>query len=199
MSKWDKRYDTDEYVYGTEPNEFLRQYVTAHDIEGKRILAIAEGEGRNAVWLASHGNDVEMWDGSRVGLEKAERLAATKDVSIKTKQVDLSDAVWEDEAFDVVVCIFGHFPPDVRQAVFDGVKRTLKPGGLYVTEVYHPDQLAYGTGGPSDATLLYTVEAFKPLTEELDTILLRQRTVERQEGRFHHGQSSVVQYVGMKR
>lgn len=199
MSKWDKRYDTDVYVYGTEPNEFLKQYFTAHDMEKKRILAIAEGEGRNAVWLASLGHDVEMWDGSRVGLEKAERLAATKGVSIKTKHVDLSDAPWEEASYDVVVCIFGHFPPDVRQAVFDGVKRTLKPGGLYVTEVYHQDQLMYGTGGPGDANLLYTVDTFKPLTAALDTILLRQQTVERQEGLFHHGQSSVVQYVGMKR
>ncbi|WP_251030101.1 class I SAM-dependent methyltransferase [Exiguobacterium sp. s181] len=117
-------------------------------------MAIAVGEGRNAVWLATLGFEVEMWDASIVGLDKAKRLSTSRNVSIQTKQIDLNEADWPNEAYDMVICIFGHFPPHVREKVFSDIQQTLRPGGLFLSEVYATHQLAYGTGGPNDASLL---------------------------------------------
>lgn len=123
-------------------------------------MAIAEGEGRNAVWLATLGFDVEMWDASKVGLEKAKRLATSRNVSLQTKQIDLNEAVWSQDTYDLVICIFGHFPPHVREKMLAGIQKTLRPGGVFLTEVYSTHQLDYGTGGPKDLSLLYTEEMF---------------------------------------
>lgn len=199
MSKWDERFSSHDYVYGTEPNEFLHGWITAHQPDGKRVLAIAEGEGRNAVWLASLGMEVEMWDASKVGLEKAKRLATSRNVSLQTKQIDLNEADWPNEVYDLVICIFGHFPPHVREKVFAGIRKTLRPGGLFLTEVYSTNQLAYGTGGPKDASLLYTEELFHQLDDDFDPLVLNETVVWREEGTLHHGESSVIQYVGQKR
>ncbi|WP_353047550.1 MULTISPECIES: class I SAM-dependent methyltransferase [unclassified Exiguobacterium] len=199
LSKWNERYNTDEYVYGTEPNQFLRDYITTHQLEGRRVLAIAEGEGRNAVWLATLGFDVEMWDASKVGLEKAERLATSRNVSLQTKQIDLNEADWSQDAYDVVICIFGHFPQHVREKVFAGIQRTLRPGGVFLTEVYSTNQLAYGTGGPQDVSFLYSEELFHQLEDDFVPLILHEVVVWREEGSLHHGDSSVIQYVGQKR
>lgn len=120
MSKWDERFSSEDYVYRTEPNEFLRKWVTAHQLEGKRVLAIAEGEGRNAVWLATLGMEVEVWDASKVGLEKAKRFATSQNMPLQTKQTDLNEADWSQDMYDMVICIVDHFPPHVREKVFAG-------------------------------------------------------------------------------
>ncbi|STO09231.1 class I SAM-dependent methyltransferase [Exiguobacterium aurantiacum] len=195
---WDERFDTEEYVYGEQPNEFLRSQ--RHLLsDGMQALAIAEGEVRNAVWLAEQGLDVEMWDYSRVGLEKAERLALRRGVSLTTHLVDLAVADWPAQSFDVIVCIFGHFPKDVQTAVLKGVTRALRPGGFFITEVYSEAQLEFGTGGPKDKALLYTTDAFSVLSDSLETRHFFDGIVERQEGRLHQGPSAVIQYVGQKR
>lgn len=199
MSKWDERFSSKDYVYGTEPNEFLQEWITSHQIEGKRVLAIAEGEGRNAVWLATRGFDVEMWDASKVGLEKAKRLATSRNVSLQTKQIDLNVAVWSQETYDLVICIFGHFPPHVREKVLAGIQKTLRPGGVFLTEVYSTHQLAYRTGGPKDLSLLYTEKMFHQLKDDFVPLLLHETVVWREEGALHHGESAVIQYVGQKR
>ncbi|MFN4215193.1 SAM-dependent methyltransferase [Exiguobacterium sp.] len=195
---WDQRFDTEEYVYGEQPNEFLRHQ--GHLLnDGMKVLAIAEGEGRNAVWLAEQGLDVEMWDYSRVGLEKAERLAVRRGVVLTTHLVDLAVADWPVATYDVIVCIFGHFPKDVQTAVLKGVTRALKPGGFFMTEVYSEAQLELGTGGPKDQALLYTPDDFEVLADSLETLHFFDGVVERQEGRLHQGPSAVIQYIGQKR
>ncbi|WP_214890418.1 class I SAM-dependent methyltransferase [Exiguobacterium sp. s142] len=198
MSTWDQRFDTDEYVYGEEPNEFVKQQ--AHLFKkGMTILAIAEGEGRNAVWLAEQGLHVEMWDYSQVGLDKATRLAERRGVTLQTRLVDLAEANWPEQAYDVVLCIYGHFPKEVKTAVFTGIERALKPGGYFVTEVYSEEQLAYGTGGPKEKTLLYTAHDFSTFTGSLNTCRLFEGVVERHEGILHQGTSAIIQYIGQKR
>ncbi|MDA5559668.1 class I SAM-dependent methyltransferase [Exiguobacterium sp. MMG028] len=199
MSKWDERFSSEDYVYGTEPNEFLREWFTSHQIEGKHVLAIAEGEGRNAVWLATLGFNVEMWDASKIGLEKAKRLATSRNVTLQTKQIDLNEAVWSQDTYDLVICIFGHFPPQVREKVLAGIQKILRPGGVFLTEVYSTNQLAYGTGGPKDFSLLYTEEMFHQLNDDFAPLLLHETVVWREEGSLHHGESAVIQYVGQKR
>jgi SAM-dependent methyltransferase len=199
LSKWDERFSSEEYVYGTEPNEFLREWVTFHQPERKHVLAIAEGEGRNAVWLATLGFEVEIWDTSIAGIAKAKRLATSRNVSIQTKQIDLNEADWPNKAYDMVICIFGHFPPHVREKVFTGIQQTLRPGGLFLSEVYATHQLAYGTGGPNDASFLYTEEMFHQLGDDFVPLVLHETVVWREEGTLHHGESAVIQYVGQKR
>ena len=199
MSKWDERFSSEDYVYRTEPNEFLRKWVTSHQLEGKRVLAIAEGEGRNAVWLATLGMEVEMWDASKVGLEKAKRFATSQNMPLQTEQTDLNEADWSQDMYDMVICIVDPFPPHVREKVFAGIQKTLRPDGFFLNEVYSTHQLAYGTGGPNDASLLYTEEMFHQLDDDFVPLVLNETVVWREKGTLHHGVSAVIQYVGQKR
>ena len=172
---------------------------------GSRLINLKENvywpsrRARNAVWLATLGFEVEIWDVSIAGIDKAKRLATSRNVSIQTKQIDLNEADWPNKAYDMVICIFGHFPPHVREKVFTGIQQTLRPGGLFLSEVYSTHQLAYGTGGPNDASLLYTEEMFHQLEDDFVPLVLNETVVWREEGTLHQGESAVIQYVGQKR
>jgi SAM-dependent methyltransferase len=194
---WDDRYRADEYAYGREPNEFLR--AEAHRIAPGRVLCLAEGEGRNAVFLAKLGHDVTAIDFSVEGIRKAERLAREHDVKLTTVQADLATYEPEVEAFTGIVAIFAHLPPPVRKQVHAWVPRALRPGGLYLLEAYTPQQLAFNTGGPRNAALLMTLAGLK---EELPSLAIEiGREVEREinEGAFHGGPSATVQLVAVRR
>jgi SAM-dependent methyltransferase len=193
---WDERFRADEYAYGREPNDVLR--AEAHRIPPGRVLCLAEGEGRNAVFLARLGYEVTAVDFSVEGLRKAERLAREQNVEIKTVQADLETYEPEVEAFTGIVAIFAHLPLPVRKRVHAWVPRALQPGGVFVLEAYTPQQLAFATGGPRNAALLMTLEALReelaPLTIEIG------REVEREihEGGFHGGPSATVQLVALR-
>jgi SAM-dependent methyltransferase len=194
---WDERYRADEYAYGREPNEFLR--AEAHRIAPGRVLCLAEGEGRNAVYLAGLGHEVTAVDFSVEGLRKAERLAREQQVEIATVHADLATYEPEGSAFTGVVAIWAHLPPSVRRHVHAWIPRALREGGVYILEAYTPQQLAFNTGGPRDAALLMTLvglkEELSPLTIEIG------REVEREvhEGGFHGGPSATVQLVAVRR
>lgn len=192
---WNERYGADDFVYGREPNDFLRE--EAARIPAGPVLCIAEGEGRNAAFLAALGHDVTAVDFSSSALKKAERLAAEKAVKVTLVQADLS--TWEPPAgpFSGVVAIFAHLPPDVRRRVLSWVPRVLAPGGVFILEAYTPAQLAFGTGGPRDPAMLMTLAG---LREELGLDFVVGREIEREihEGRFHGGPSAVVQVVAAR-
>ena len=196
MNRWDERYSAQDYVFGTAPNEFLVE-VTPQLPTG-RILTLAEGEGRNAVYLAQQGYAVTGVDGSRVGLAKAEKLAAEREVEIETRVADLAELPIEEAAWDGVVSIFCHIPPDIRRSLHKRVVAGLKPGGVFVLEAYTPRQLAYGTGGPPDVRLLVDLATLKTELAGLrfEHALELERTVS--EGRLHTGLASVVQIVAVK-
>ncbi|WP_018170043.1 cyclopropane-fatty-acyl-phospholipid synthase family protein [Thioalkalivibrio sp. ALMg9] len=193
---WDERYAEDDYVYGTEPNDFLRAAVA--NVPRGRALCLAEGEGRNAVFLAQQGFDVLAVDSSAVGLQKAQRLAEDRGVQIETLVADLADYAIEPDSWDLIVSIFCHLPPDVRRRLHAEVVAGLRPGGVFILEAYTPAQLEWGTGGPPIAELMMTREA---LTEELDGLEFEE-AVERErdviEGRFHTGRGAVVQVLAHK-
>lgn len=194
---WDERYDTEDYLYGTAPNDYLRGQADLF-AEGARVLCLAEGEGRNAVYLARRGLKVTAVDASAVGLAKAERLAAEQGVSITTEVADLADYDLGTERWDGIVAIFAHLPPEIRRRVHQGAVRALKAGGLFVLEAYRPEQLDYGTGGPPSAELMVT-EA--DLRVDLDGLYLDEiRSLERPvlEGRGHQGPGAVVQVLGLR-
>ncbi len=154
---WDDRYGTTEYLYGTEPSDFLAERWSTL-LPGGDVLCLADGEGRNGVFLATKGMRVTGVDSSLVGLAKAQRLAAERRVSYDTALADL--AVWDvgDARWDGVVSIWAHLPAPIRASLHPRLARALRPGGVLLLEHYHPRQLGYGTGGPPDATMMLTLE-----------------------------------------
>jgi SAM-dependent methyltransferase len=193
---WDDRYGTDEYVFGTEPNEFLAEQ--AQGLAPGRVLCIAEGEGRNAVWLAEQGHAVTAVDGSAVGLAKARRLAASRGVRIETVHADLSEYAIEPGGFDLVVSIFGHLPPALRRDVHGRCAAGLRPGGRMILEAYTPRQLKHGTGGPPTTELMMTADALREDFAGLEFLVLEERERPVHEGRGHDGLAAVVQLVARK-
>ena len=193
---WNERYGAAEYAYGTEPNDFLKAVATR--IPAGRVLSIADGEGRNGVFLATLGYDVTSVDSSTVGLAKAQRLAATRGVALTTIAADLADFIIEPDAWQGIVSIFCHLPAPLRRRVHAQVMRALVPGGLYVLESYSLQQLGRGTGGPSSAELLPTLDALRDELTGLE--LLHATEIEREihEGVFHEGASAVVQVIGRR-
>lgn len=194
---WNERYSDAFASYGTEPNDFLRQ--VADRIPDGPVLCLAEGEGRNAVYLAQRGHTVTAVDQSSVGLANALQLAAEKDVVIATEVADLADYDLGEGRWAGIVSIWCHVPPELRRRLHAACVRALRPHGVFVLEAYTPRQLERpGVGGPPDAALLMTPEG---LRAELDGLRLdRCEQVDRdvQEGRYHTGPSTTVQVLGIK-
>lgn len=149
---WHERFSTEEYIYGKEPNQFVVE--AARVLPKGKVLCIAEGEGRNSVYLASLGYDVTAWDYAQAGLDKTQQLAEERDVFVETELRDLAEVEWQVEQWDAIVHIFGHFPADVMDRTLAGIQKSLKVGGYYISELYTKEQLRYGTGGPRDAAML---------------------------------------------
>jgi SAM-dependent methyltransferase len=194
--KWNQRYRSETYVYGKEPNDFLLEF--ADNIPPGKVLCLAEGEGRNAVYLASLGHRVVAVDSSSVGLEKAALLAKEKSVSIECVTVDLAEFDIKKETWDGIISIFCHLPKGLRQKIHNNVVDGLRPGGVFVLEAYTPHQLEFNTGGPKDVNLLYELES---LVHELDGLVFIHavETVrEIYEGQLHFGKGSVVQIYAKK-
>ena len=192
---WNERYAGPEYVYGTEPNAFLAEQ--AHRLQGP-VLSLAEGEGRNAVYLASLGLDVHAVDLSDVGLAKAEALARKKGVTIRTEVADLQSFEPPGRHYGSVISISAHLPSSVRRRLYPLVERALKPGGILLLEAYSEAQLARDTGGPKDVGMLMTTEKVKAGFPSLEPVLLQELEREVREGAGHTGLASVVQFIGRK-
>lgn len=193
---WNERYSAEEYVYGVEPNAFLAEQACQLT---SPVLSLAEGEGRNAVYLASLGLDVLGVDCSEVGLAKAQRLAVSRGVKISTEVVDLANYGPPENTFGSVVSIFAHLPSALRARLYPLVERSLKPGGVLVLEAYSKEQIGHNTGGPKDVDMLMSVADLEDAFPNCEVILLRQIEREVVEGTFHTGMASVVQFVGRKK
>ncbi len=197
MAFWDARYSEPGFAYGDEPNDFLRS-VADRLPAGGRVLCIAEGEGRNAVFLAQHGLVAHAMDQSAVGLEKALRLASERGVTITTEVADLESFDLGDSTWDGIVAIWCHLPSALRAHVHAGVVRALRPGGVFVLESYGPGQLAFDTGGPKDLDMLPSLETLKSELAGLDFehALEIERAID--EGKYHRGPSATVQVLARK-
>ena len=192
---WNQRYAGEDFAYGTEPNSFLVQH--AHLITGP-VLSLAEGEGRNAVYLASRGLDVLGVDASDVGLAKAQRLAAAKGVRIRTEVADLATYEPPENHFGSVISISAHLPSDARERLYPLVERSLKPGGIILLEAYAKAQLSRNTGGPKDPDMLMSSAYLEEQFPQCETILSREIEREVIEGKFHTGMAFVVQFIARK-
>jgi SAM-dependent methyltransferase len=193
---WDERFSEPGYAYGTEPNGFLVS--VADRIPRGKVLCLAEGEGRNAVYLAGLGYDVTAIDTSTVGLAKAEELAHDRGVTIETVNADLEEYQIEQGVWQGIVSIFCHLPPVIRAALHERCLRGLAPGGVFVLEGFTPRQLELGTGGPKSRDLLMELEIIR---QELPGLRLEvAREIEREvaEGKYHKGAAAVVQILAVK-
>lgn len=193
---WDERYSDADYVYGTKPNDFLVQ--NAGRLPRGPVLCLAEGEGRNAVWLAQQGYRVTAVDSSAVGLEKAKRLAQDRGVSLDIICTDLAHYSIDPGYWAGIVSIFAHVPADLRRSLHRDVVNGLRPGGVLILEAYTPHQLAYATGGPKTAEMTMDLARLEAELEGLvfDTAVECEREVI--EGKYHTGLGHVVQLVGRK-
>lgn len=197
MNHWDARFQTDNYVYGKEPNHFLADFQKKINVSGD-ALAIAEGEGRNAVYLAEQGMRVTTWDFAESGIKKTNKLAKERGVEVSTELLDLNEAKWSEAKWDEIVCIFGHFPSKLRERTLQGVKKAIKPDGYFLTEVYSPYQIPYKSGGPKDPDFLYKPEEFFKTFADWRIVHLFMGEVTRHEGELHNGLAHVIQFVGQK-
>jgi len=198
-SMWDERYAQEGYLFGTEPNAFL---VTQQHLlkPGMSCLALADGEGRNGVWLAQQGLKVLSVEASAVALEKAKKLAAERGVKIDFEQADLAHWQWGENRFDAVAAIFIQFaPPALREQMFANIKRCLKPGGLLLLQGYTPRQLEYKTGGPPVAENMYTEALLRESFGDMEILHLREHDEHVSEGAAHSGMSALIDLAAYRK
>jgi SAM-dependent methyltransferase len=195
---WDQRYAQDSYIFGTDPNQFLvdaRPFFNQND----SALVIADGEGRNSVWLASQGLRVCAFDISPIAVEKAERLAKQKNVSPTFHIADCDSWIWKDKSYDVIAAIFIQFAdPISRQKLFANMVSNLKPGGVLILQGYTPKQLEYKTGGPPCVENLYTEDLLRDAFRKLEIIRLESYEQVLHEGTQHSGPSALIGLIARK-
>lgn len=197
---WDQRYSDSKFSYGTNPNDFLKaEYLRLPT--GGNILCLAEGEGRNAVFLATQGFSVTAVDQSQVGLRTAQEFAKTQGVSIKTVVADLGEYDLGKDCWDGIISIWAHLPPALRKHLHAQVVVSVKKSGVMILEAYTEHQLEMsGMGGPpaSQRELLMSLDALKKELSGLDFVIGRELNRSISEGKYHQGESAVVQVVAQK-
>jgi SAM-dependent methyltransferase len=196
---WNGRYQEPEYIFGTEPNAYLRRNAGLWQ-PGQHVLCVADGEGRNSVWLARQGLKVDAFDISDVGVSKAKRLAQEAGVSVRVEVSDCDQYPWPVGAYDGVAAIFVQFAdPAMRQRLFTNIVNSLKPGGVLILQGYTPRQLEYKTGGPSQVANLYTEDILRGAFPQMEIIELLDYEDELAEGVHHRGRSALIGVVARKR
>jgi 2-polyprenyl-3-methyl-5-hydroxy-6-metoxy-1,4-benzoquinol methylase len=196
--RWETRFATPEFAFGKQPNYFLAACAALLPKSG-RVLAVADGEGRNGVWLAEQGLDVLSIDFSPSAQKKARALAAERHVKIEFRQVDVQTWNYPEAAFDVVVEIFTQFSsPSERELKWAGMIRALKPGGLLIIQGYTPKQLSYGTGGPKQVENLYTLVMLESAFRDFGDMKIVEEEREIYEGTSHGGMSAVINFTARK-
>jgi SAM-dependent methyltransferase len=197
-TNWDERYAVEEYLYGTQPNQYLR--AQRYRIpSAARVLVAADGEGRNSVWLAESGLDVTSVEQSPVAVRKAEALAKRRGVTVRRVRADLTTWRPDGPPFDAVVAIFAHFEASVRAQIHRTLVAALAPGGILILEAFHPQQVGRHSGGPKTADMLYDAALIRREFADLDVLELLEGVVLLDEGPKHQGEGMVVRFVGRRR
>jgi SAM-dependent methyltransferase len=196
---WDARYAEPEYLFGEAPNAFVKRTAPRYLFAGQSALCVADGEGRNSVWLAEHGLDVTAFDISPNAVAKAHSLAARRGVTVDHRVADLATWQFQPASVDALIAIFIQFMgPDVREGVFAHMQDALKPGGYFLLQGYRPEQVAYGTGGPGVVENMYTREWLLQIFRGWDIVELDSYDAELSEGKGHSGMSAVIDLVARR-
>lgn len=194
---WDERYKHDSYLYGAEPNDLLREHASLFR-SGGRVLSLAEGEGRNAVFLAEQGCLVQGVDFSPEGQAKALALAEARGVAIDYVLADLTQYSMGSEAWDGIVSIFCHMASHDRPSLYAAIMAALKPGGVFLLEGYNAAQLSYSTGGPKDVDYLTSLDMLMEAFKGFEILLAQDTVHDIREGLGHTGSGSVTQFIARK-
>ena len=191
--------EKEEFIFGKEPNEYLALQAKTHLKPNQKVLCIADGEGRNGVWLAKQGMQVVGFDVSDIALKKAKQFAKENQVEIVYSLSDTDGFNWQENTYDAVIGIFIQFAePQMRARIFQQAYKALKPGGIFILQGYTPKQLEYKTGGPSLIEHLYTEEMIRGLAKDFQILDLRSYEKELNEGARHAGMSALLGLVAKK-
>jgi SAM-dependent methyltransferase len=193
---WDTRYSSEEFIYGTEPNIFFKTEIDK--ISPGRLFGLAEGEGRNGIYAACLGWEVDAVDFSWIARKKALKLASEKGVNINNSVTDLADFEPGLNKYDAVSMIFMHLNPPLSKMVHKRASESLKPEGKIIPEVYHKDQIGKSSGGPQNYDMLYSIDEISENFGGLKTELLRKEIIHLNESKYHSGEAAVVKFVGKK-
>ena len=198
LETWNKRFARDDFLFGEEPNAFLR--AQAHRLRpGNSVLCVADGEGRNSVWLAEQGVAATAFDFAPNAVDKARRLAQRRGVTVNHQLGDTYSWPWAAAQYDAVVAIFIQFlPPGERDRVFAGMQSAVKPGGLFLLEGYRPEQVDYATGGPPRREHMYTREWLEHIFLGWNILALNAYDTVIREGQAHNGMSALIDLVAKK-
>lgn len=195
---WEERYATPDYVFGTEPAAFLVKH-RGYLLPGRTALSVADGEGRNSVFMAEAGMRVTALELVPRAIEKARALAASRGVAVDFRQADLLAHAWGTETFDLVAGIFFQFVgPEERARLFEGLARTVAPGGMLMLHGYRPEQLAYGTGGPPFAENMYTEDLLRAAFPGWEVLFAESYDRRLDEGCSHVGMSALIDFIARK-
>lgn len=199
---WNKRFSSPDFLFGRAPNAYLvasAAHLPLHRPTPGRVLCVADGEGRNSVWLAQQGLQVDAFDIAEVGVAKARALAAEAGVAVHCAVADCDTWAWPVDTYDAVVAVFVQFAdPAQRARLFAHMVQALKPGGLLLLQGYTPKQLDYKTGGPPFLSHLYTEALLREAFADLDIVELRSYEAEISEGTGHHGRSALIGLLARK-
>lgn len=197
MNQWDVRFASENFYYGEKPNVFFAGYLSKLKRTGKLLLP-AEGEGRNAVFAAKQGWEVHAFDSSAVAMKKALAYADAQNVNLNYEHLDIAHFDSKPDSFDLIALIFVHQPEGMRQAFHHKLVKSLKKGGILLTESFAKEQINNNSGGPPDINMLYSAEILKQDFEDLKTLKLCRENIMLEEG-HHMGEAEVVRFVGQKR
>jgi hypothetical protein len=194
---WDERYSVEEYIYGTEPNQFFKEEINKISSPGLLFLP-GEGEGRNAVYAARLGWKVDAFDQSEVAKSKARKFAEESGVSINYQTIDLRNLYLNTNNYNCAAIIFLHLPADFRSDFHKKIVESIKPNGKVILELFSKNQFGKASGGPQDLEMLYSIDEIRNDFKELKTIQLKELNIDLAESEKHSGEASVIRYVGEK-
>lgn len=200
--RWNDRYSNEEFAYGEEPNNYLKEQL--EKLHPGTILFPAEGEGRNAIFAARLGWEVSAFDISAEGRNKAIRLAETNNVTIDYQVGELESLNFTENQFDAIALIYAHFPAEIKSSIHKQLDKYLRKGGIIIFEAFSKKHLEYlakndKVGGPKDIESLFSIEEIKNDFPDYEIIKLEEKEIELNEGLFHNGKGSVIRFVGRKR
>jgi ubiquinone/menaquinone biosynthesis C-methylase UbiE len=193
---WNERYAEHEFAYGKEPNQFLKEQI--HLLPKGKVLFVAEGEGRNAVFAAKNGLQVYAFDYSDSGRNKAKDLASENNVVIDYEVSDVLQLSYEKNSFDAIVFIFAHFPSDIRKKAHEELLSLVKPNGKIVFEAFSKEQLKYTSGGPKESAMLFSEDEVRKEFVNVTFDFLKTQLVVLNEGPYHQGEGKVIRFIGTK-
>ena len=200
--RWNDRYSSEEFAYGEDPNNYLKEQL--EKLNPGAILFPAEGEGRNAIFAAKSGWKVSAFDISEEGKNKALKLAAANNVSIDYQVGELETLDFQEEQFDTIALIYAHFPAEIKSAIHKQLDKLLRKNGIVIFEAFSKKHLEYlavneKVGGPKDIESLFSIEEIQGDFSNYEIIILEEKEIELNEGLFHNGKGSVIRFVGKKK